>query len=455
MFDEENITHLLKLCDKYLPDENKDIIKEYLIVSNGYKLSYKNQLYNYVNIHYNRPYFSIPGNKNTYQYCESEPTKFNFIHKIGMLKGKPIHPDGTVRYNIFKYILPRLKNIQGLIYKQIDSNFLVNGKYEHEEILLNGNTFLHNLEFDTKDEKCWTNYRLKNNYRNMHIVYDIGNQGHILELKYKSPNENFSLFNFYKNHKLITYTKIDKTKQYIMSYNLHHFNNLSFKIKLEENIVLILRLIKHYRQNVDVLFFQEFNLNEELEQKFMMIMDHIGYKHHIITENGHNGLKLICFTKDKYESIIVDTTYDTIDPIIDELKKEYYITKLNEPRKQIILNYKSKYICGVHLCIGNRLPIKEDIRIINLNSTIRCSQLEKILKYNPYMIIGDFNFTKEDKEHQYLKDHKYYLLDNDNDNSTPYNRVDHVYCKNKKKLENKLLVCNYSDHLPLIHEIMD
>jgi hypothetical protein len=69
------------------------------------------------------------------------------------------------------------------------------------------------------------------------------------------------------------------------------------------------------------------------------------------------------------------------------------------------------------------------------------------------MIIGNFNFTIYDNEHQYLINHQYFNINNDNDKSSPDNRVDHIYyCKNIK-LENKLLTCNYSNHLPLLQEL--
>jgi endonuclease/exonuclease/phosphatase family metal-dependent hydrolase len=69
------------------------------------------------------------------------------------------------------------------------------------------------------------------------------------------------------------------------------------------------------------------------------------------------------------------------------------------------------------------------------------------------MIIGDFNFTPDSNENDFLLKNYYYLLNNSAENSTPYNRVDNIYYKNIIKLDNFLVKCNYSDHLPFFQEI--
>ena len=110
----------------------------------------------------------------------------------------------------------------------------------------------------------------------------------------------------------------------------------------------------------------------------------------------------------------------------------------------------------VHLNIGYRLKrFNENLNklIIKFNSYLRIEELKKIIKYNPNMIIGDFNFEVNSYENIFLKKNNYYLMDNNNDNSTPYNRVDHIYYNKNTKLHNYLIKCNYSDHLPLFQEI--
>ena len=70
--------------------------------------------------------------------------------------------------------------------------------------------------------------------------------------------------------------------------------------------------------------------------------------------------------------------------------------------------------------------------------------LEKILYHNPDILIGDFNFTLEDDETKFLIAKKYFPQNTDINNSTPYNRVDHCFIKNKKPN-------NYKDNILLNH----
>ena len=65
------------------------------------------------------------------------------------------------------------------------------------------------------------------------------------------------------------------------------------------------------------------------------------------------------------------------------------------------------------------------------------------------------NFILDDLETKFLNKNNYYQQNNDNNKSTPYNRVDHCFIKNimydtnNNIQTNKLLKCNYSDHLPM------
>jgi hypothetical protein len=355
----------------------------------------------------------------------------------------------------FKYILPHLKNINVMIYKQIPTIFLIGGRYFCEEILIDGNTFLHDLEFDSNDQICWVNYHLKENYRNMHLYFTIGDYFNILYQNKKSKNEHFALFNFYKHNKLNVYTKINKEKKYIMSYNLHMFENISNDIQQSENMINILKFIKHYKNNIDILFFQEFKLDKLLLEQFMTIINSFGYLYTYTTHNG--GSTLVCFTKIKCEATIIDTTYSLTKNDHTYLEKIYKYTgnkiiDFNMPRNQILLHYHNMNICGVHLSIRAPLLINDNEYVTKLNNHIRITQLKKLITNKPDMIIGDFNFTIDDKEHEFLSNY-YYNINMDNDKSTPYNRVDHVYYHKNINLDNKLLICNYSDHLPIVQEI--
>lgn len=441
IFDEHNIKYILELADKYIKDEHTlHIFKKTLILSTGYNLSLKKQIDNYIEFKDEVGSTSelyLKQNVPTYHYCKNEESNLNFM-QIRRIDKEKIFIDTVFRNPLFEYILPHFKNINGLMYKQIDTLFMKGGTYWFEELLLTGNTFIDNLEFDSKDEICWTNYRLKKNYKNINLKFNIADVSNMLDYYYIPKNDKFSLFDFYKDNKMVKYTPIDKSKKYILSFNIHNFVNLSVYILKPENIDQILKFIKHYKHNIEIIFFQEYKImDQELNQYFILQMNTIGYKYNIFALNGseYDDSFVACFTKEKYDFEIINTT-----------QKEH--------RNHILLYYKSLSICGVQLSIGDRLIMNNDNNnTIQRNSNIRKYDIHKILKYHPDMIIGDFNFTTDDLEHKELLNHKYYHLNNDNDKSTPYNRVDHVYFNKHIKLENKLLICNYSDHLPLIQEI--
>jgi hypothetical protein len=442
-FDEHNIKLILSLADKYITDEHTlTIFKKTLIISTGYNLSFKKQIDNYVQFMDEIESSSelyLKQKVPTYHYCKDEKSNFNFM-QLRRVEKEKIFIDKVLRNPFFEYILPHFKNINGMIYKQTESLFMKGGRYWYEEILLNGTTFLENLEFDSKDEICWTNYGLKKNYRNINLKFNMSEIGNMLDYNGIPKNNKFSLFDFYKDNKMVKYTQINKTKKYILTFNVHSFVNLSLYILKPENINNLLKWFNHYKNYIEIIFFQEYKISDkELNEYFINEMNKLGYIHNIFALNGteYDDLKIACFTKEKYKYEIIDTT-----------KKEHI--------NHILLYYKSLTICCVHLSIGDRLFINNytaNKNIIEKNSNIRINQIHNILKYDPDMIIGDFNFTTNDLEHKELLNHKYYHLNNDNDKSTPYNRVDHVYYNKDIKLENKLLICNYSDHVPLIQEI--
>lgn len=458
MFDKDNVDKILYLADKYIPNEDEKIIfKKMLKITSS--LTLKDSIMNYNEHQKIKKDINIYTlqDVNTFHYCKNNDTDLYYVPMthINKINNKKVKYDYNVRYIFFKYILPHLKNINGMIYKQIPTIFLIGGRYFCEEILIDGNTFIHDLDFDTKDDICWVNYGLKQNYRNIHLYFNIGNYFNLLYQYNQLKNENFALFNYYKNNKLKVYTKIDKEKKYILSYNLHMFKNMSNDIQQTENILNVLRFIKHYKNNVDIIFFQEFKLDKQLLDEFMNFINEIGYTYSIFTSNG--GSNLVCFTKLKYKYTIIDNTYQltkTDDTLLEKIYKYTgkNIIDLNMTRNQIILHYNNINICGVHLSIGVPLLYFDNEYIDKINNNIRIKQLKQIITHKPDMIIGDFNFTKHNNEHEFISRY-YYHLNKDNDNSTPYNRVDHVYYNKNIDLENKLLICNYSDHLPLIQEL--
>ena len=111
----------------------------------------------------------------------------------------------------------------------------------------------------------------------------------------------------------------------------------------------------------------------------------------------------------------------------------------------------------VHLEIGQRLVAGDNLANAGrrqLNSSLRIGQLEKILEHEVDFIAGDFNFTLSDPEAEFLRGRGFVPTHGGEENSTPYNRVDHCFVRQDilgrlPEKSNKLIHCNMSDHLPM------
>lgn len=194
----------------------------------------------------------------------------------------------------------------------------------------------------------------------------------------------------------------------ILSFNVHYFHN---GVEPELNIKKIKELI--YTVNADIVILQECLRGFSLRDY-----------HKIECINGATNLYLMVFSKIEYQYKVLN------------------IFVYNTPREIILLNTDFGRVACVHLEIGPRQSsVANDLRLV---------QLEYLSKYD--VIVGDCNFTTKDKEHTYLlkKGFKCYTQ---NINTTPYNRVDLCYSKTKKFVA-KTIRCNYSDHLPVIFELV-
>jgi endonuclease/exonuclease/phosphatase family metal-dependent hydrolase len=455
LFNENNIKKLIELIEKLIKDT---IIRDKLIhllkITTGYSMNFDEQLQYYINRipkNWNIDLYTNCKIKSSYLYCKSEKNNLNPQYCIDK---------DSLMHILFDYIISNIKNIDGLILKQIPTNFMIGGLYDVEEIILKGNTFLEKLNLDKNDKICWVNYNLKNNlnFDNIHLKFEMYRLQHLLITHNKQPNENFSLFQFYKNNRL-KYHELNKDKKYILSYNLHYFNNLSFYIDIKSNIKNILRFIKHYKNNLEICFFQEVSFKNKLDYNYFILeMAKIGFKYFYKALNGGRNLYIYCFTKNKYNYQIIKTNNNLSKNeknIVSTFDIYPDYSKLEIERNHILLHYNSIKICSVHLNIGYRLKMDEskNIKIVEFNSLLRINELSKIIKYKPDMIIGDFNFTPNSNENIFLLKNNYYLLNKSDENSTPYNRVDNVYYNKNIKLDNILVKCNYSDHLPLFQEI--
>lgn len=161
----------------------------------------------------------------------------------------------------------------------------------------------------------------------------------------------------------------------IFSYNVHSLINPNSLISIHDNISNIFNLINNI--NADIVLLQEISFSNISHNAFLDIMHKIGYNYYTLAHNGYikNSLYIGFFTKQKHKSKIIDLTVH-----------KYY--------RQCIIIYSDTYsIAGVHLEV-------KDYKL-------RLQQLQELLKHNPDMIIGDFNFTLNSIEgEQILKHYK-------------------------------------------------
>ena len=463
-FNINNIKKLIDLSYIYIKDikiRNKFIY--YMRLCSGYNMSFEKQIIELNKKKHNIDVFDENATFLLYQspyYCDR--IQINNLNPLDFRLKNPTSNIITIfdyiNDIILKYIINNIQGIHGLYKLSINSNFL-SSSATNEEIILKGDIFINNLIFDKNDPICWVNYNLihpltqqKLNYDNIHLT-----------MSWTNENLKFNLFEFYNNNnnnKIVL-----DNNNYIFSYNVHMFINLSARINKNENINNIINLLNYYKNNINIIFLQEVELNHDEYTFFINKMKELDYTFLCKSLNGDDTLYIFLFIKNNiinYNYNIIDTTMTnkTLLKIKKYIKIKlntylWNIKKLITPRKQIILTINSINICNCHLNIGFRLTerfIHNHSLLKKINSFIRIKQLKKILKYKPHYIIGDFNFTINDDEHLFLIRNNYFLLNNNNDNSTPYNRVDHIYSifKNDTKLNNLLLKVNYSDHLPIL-----
>lgn len=256
------------------------------------------------------------------------------------------------------------------------------------------------------------------------------------------------LIQFYTNHtdNFIDYLREDYYSLIICSYNVHGWVNINAKINVGENFVNILKMIKDYN-DIDILVLQEVCFRDHLTEEYIKEeFKKLGFIDSFSVPNGGCFLNskdtdyIMIFGKEKFQKKIA------IDVTIARWK-----------RSCLIVKYKSINILAVHLEIGkafHHLPINEYRKKIESDNTKdRIIQLDQLLKNDIDVIIGDFNFTPIDPEFKWLLGNQFKYC-NDLTQTTPFNRTDMVFIKDKiNNINNKSISCNYSDHLPIISEI--
>lgn len=256
------------------------------------------------------------------------------------------------------------------------------------------------------------------------------------------------LINFYVNHtdNSIDYLREDPKSLIICSYNVHGWVNINAQIKVADNFVHILKMIKDYN-DIDILVLQEVCFRDHLTEEYIKEeFQKLGFVDSFSVPNGG------CFLNSKSSDYIMIFGKEKF-----QMNKAIDVTIARWKRSCLIVKYKSINILAVHLEIGkayHHLPRNENRKKIELdNASNRINQLNQLLKNDIDVIVGDFNFTPDDQEFKWLLS-KQFTFCNDLTRTTPFNRTDMVLIKEKIiNINNKSISCNYSDHLPIISEI--
>ncbi|ARF11295.1 endonuclease/exonuclease/phosphatase family protein [Klosneuvirus KNV1] len=256
------------------------------------------------------------------------------------------------------------------------------------------------------------------------------------------------LIKFYADHpdNYLDYLREESNSLIICSYNVHGWVNINAKINVADNFANILKLFQDY-DDIDILVLQEVCFRDYLTENYIKEeFQKIGFNDSFSVPNGG------CFLNSMKTDYIMILSKEKF-----QMKKEIDVTIARWKRSCLIVKYKSINILAVHLEIGksyHHLPINEYRKKIESDNTKdRIIQLNKLLNNDIDMIVGDFNFTPNDPEFKWLLD-KEFIFCQDLTHTTPFNRTDMVFIKDKiSNINNKSISCNYSDHLPIISEI--
>jgi len=456
LFNIKNIKLLVKCAKKYLPEELLDDFIFNLCFSTGYSYALHEQITNLSKIkkNWNELWLYSKRINLDKSYTYQHVNNVDGLNPISSFKGSYSFIDV-----LFKYILIHFSEIDGIIKQQIYSNFEENGVYYQEEIILKCSSQLNKLVINHNHKLHWKQLNLKLNLNFSGILLKWSFERINLTNNIQK-NQDFGLFKYYLEHNCNIYPAIENGI-YILTYNVNSLNHLSTEVNRDSNFKLFYKLIENYKKFIQILFFQEiYFINDQERIRFIDMLASLDYKYHISTKNGNNKMYLFCFSKEKvnFQLITIDKCKH-IDEKIKHLNDPWINTNLECHRNQILIKYNSFLICGVHLSVGYKNKIENKIensllndKINELNVLLRKYELSQILKYNPDILIGDFNFSVKSKEHFYLLGLGYNLYSH-NEKSTPYNRVDHIYSKIKISEQNLLISQNNSDHLPFLAKI--
>lgn len=253
----------------------------------------------------------------------------------------------------------------------------------------------------------------------------------------------FSYKNLYKKLNLLDFaenelaeneiTKNMSKKNKVISYNIHYGSDFFEK----ERIIEMLNFLK--KENADIYILQEFpNI------KFKNNVDLIHYFKKYLGIKNHYQKTIIKIGNIEYCSLIL--TKQEIEKI-EVLRFENWLFRL--PNFCISIKINNLWYSNVHL---------------NSDLTGLCQlyQAKELVNYiyqlnEPHFILGDFNSPKKYKSIEYLKNELKILEEENNTYPSILPMVKLDYCfnyKSDKKYNIEIKKLEYSDHYPLILEIL-
>jgi endonuclease/exonuclease/phosphatase family metal-dependent hydrolase len=248
-----------------------------------------------------------------------------------------------------------------------------------------------------------------------------------------------------RNDDILKYIKKTKPKFKFITLNVHNFVSSNLNDTFEITINKLKELLDKF--DIDFCFLEEYTSyvkDEYVENIF----------------NEYNILKTpnLGDRKDKFFGNVLLSK--------DKIKKFEIIQlsqKKHERRMAIIFEIDNKNVkdikfCGTHLEIGERYTersgaFKKEEQIIDIynnNANKRILELNKIMNNKPDIIMGDFNFTKEDPEFEHISTSYKDTLKEEYPTLFNNERVDFIISKKNIKCESFVVSYPYSDHLPII-----
>lgn len=463
-YNAENMEKIIKDSEtvEFPPQLTREKFLNKLKISSGYKVTEAEQILSInENYKWDRIWYytetQIPNE--TYLYCNAEEYE-------GFNPTKVVKNSYTNDIYLFKLIINHYPEIDGIICRQMRSSVEAYGVSMLEELVIKSSSQINKMAIDMDNPLSWFNWKIKDLIippEGIAIKYLARNFSMDEKI---SSNAEFALVRFYL-HNNVDPEIPHVSSPSLFSYNLHDFANLNSEISDAENINNLNNLIKKIKDNVDILVFPEV-ASSNLYKLFVQHLNTNGYLHVISALNGsdkgfHKFKQFITVaSKYKYTHKIIDSSSnDKYELPIPEIKdRELILSTSNKHRNQIIIDTKYGRIACIHLEIGIRhmhLGDRINKKIADVNSRMRITHLKRILEHKPDIMVGDFNFTKDDPECEFLKSNGFNLTPTANDpelklKSTPYNRVDNVFTKIPVGKQ-YIIKCNYSDHLPILQEL--